>query len=240
MSLLQTTTIQTIAFDADDTLWMNETLFVRTQDAFKAMLQPYLQDEHDIDARLYATEKKNLGLFGYGIKGFMLSLIETAIELTDGRMPGRELQRIIELGKDMLQHPVHLLPEVEETLHKLQDTYELMLITKGDLFDQENKLARSGLADYFGRVEILSEKDPATYRRVLSRHAIEPPSLLMVGNSVKSDILPLLEIGAQAVHVPFHTTWVHEEVSEDTRNGFSFPKIRRMGELLGLLQEHGV
>jgi putative hydrolase of the HAD superfamily len=202
--------VAVIAFDGDDTLWHNETLFSVTQEKFRALLRPHVA-EADIDASLYATETRNLGLFGYGIKGFTLSMIETAIELSGGRVTGSEIRTLIDYGKAMLDHPVELLDGVEEIVGSLCQVYRVMLITKGDLFDQESKIARSGLADLFRNIEIVSEKDPATYRRILRSHEIAPDSFLMVGNSVKSDILPVLEIGGRAVHIPYHVTWAHEQ-----------------------------
>jgi putative hydrolase of the HAD superfamily len=206
--------LKTIAFDADDTLWVNEPIFTATHSRFVAILEKY-ESAEVLDKGLYETQIKNLRLFGYGIKGFTLSMIETALELTHGRISGDEIQQIIGFGKDMLEHPVEVLPHVENTLKVLQADYDLMVITKGDLFDQESKLARSGLAGYFNRVEIISEKDTATYQKVLRRHNIQLPHFLMVGNSLKSDILPICELGGRAIHIPFHTTWAHEMVAPE-------------------------
>ncbi len=223
-------TIKTIAFDADDTLWVNEPIFTKTQDRLKGLLEKYIE-EADFDARLYATEKKNLKLFGYGIKGFMLSMIESAIELSNEQVNGSEIQKIIEMGKEMIEHPVHLLPNVEETLEQLKDDFELMIITKGDLFDQESKIARSGLAHYFDKIEIVSEKDEPTYRKVLSRHQIDLSTFLMVGNSLKSDVIPICNIGGRAVHIPFHTTWVHEAVPIHHADGVEYEEMGDMSLL---------
>jgi putative hydrolase of the HAD superfamily len=206
--------ITTIAFDADDTLWHNENLYSLTQDRFKRLLAPF-QDVATIDQRLYATEMRNLAFFGYGIKGFTLSMIETAIEVTDGRIGAREIRQIIDFARDMLRAPVELLPGVRETIAALCDSYRLMMITKGDLFDQESKIARSGIADYFRHVEIVSEKTPDVYAAVMSRHGIEPRRFLMVGNSLKSDILPVIEVGGNAVYIPYHLTWDHERVTDE-------------------------
>ncbi|MDQ4139090.1 MAG: HAD family hydrolase [Bacteroidota bacterium] len=206
--------IKVIGFDADDTLWVNEPIFTYTQERFKEVLTAYV-DPEKLEARLYEIELRNLSLFGYGIKGFILSMIETAIELTAGKITGSEIQQIIDLGKVMLDHPVEVLPNVKETLELLQDKFTLLLITKGDLFDQESKIARSGLGDYFSKLEILSEKNEEAYRRVLKRNNIAVEEFLMVGNSLKSDVLPICNIGARAVYIPFHTTWVHEQVNLD-------------------------
>lgn len=220
----------TIGFDGDDTLWHNESIFSMTQERFRAILGGIDADE--IDRRLLETERRNLGLFGYGIKGFVLSMIETAIEVTDGRVEARDIQTLIEAGKSMLAHPVDLLDGVAETVEYLSHSHRLVLVTKGDLFDQESKIARSGLAELFDRIEIVSEKDPETYRRILARHGIAPDRFLMVGNSVRSDVLPVLEIGGRAVHVPYHITWAHEHV-EPPAEGYR--RIDGMAELTGVV-----
>ncbi|UEM03177.1 HAD family hydrolase [Skermanella rosea] len=220
----------TIGFDGDDTLWHNESIFSMTQERFRAILGEV--DAAEVDRRLLETERRNLGLFGYGIKGFVLSMIETAIEVTDGRVAARDIQILIEAGKSMLAHPVDLLDGVAETVGYLSHSHRLVLITKGDLFDQESKIARSGLAELFDRIEIVSEKDPETYRRILARHDIPPERFLMVGNSVRSDILPVLEVGGQAVHVPYHITWAHEHV-EPPAEGYR--RIDGMAELTGVI-----
>lgn len=203
-------TFDTIGFDGDDTLWHNESLFSMTQDRFRALLA-HAADPTDLDCRLLEAERANLRVYGYGIKGFVLSMIETAIAITDGKVAARDLQSLIDFGKAMLDHPVELLPGVAEVVEALASRYRLVLITKGDLFDQESKIARSGLSELFHAVEIVSEKDPATYRRVMDRHGIDPARFLMVGNSVRSDILPVLAAGAHAVHIPYAITWAHEE-----------------------------
>ncbi len=224
-----------IAFDADDTLWHNEVLYTTTQDRYKQLLSNYLSVEV-IDQKLYETEMRNLGYFGYGIKGFTLSMIETAVELTEGRIQGREIQAIITLGKEMLKAPVQLLAYVEETVARLAASYPLMVITKGDLFDQETKLARSGLADYFSHIEIVSEKDQQLYQALLDKHQLDPRRFLMVGNSLKSDILPVVALGAWAVHIPYHTTWVHEVVAQDQVSQNYF-ELEHMGQLPALLDK---
>ncbi|EWY42650.1 HAD hydrolase [Skermanella stibiiresistens SB22] len=219
-----------MGFDGDDTLWHNESIFSMTQERFRTILGGI--DAAEVDRRLLEAERRNLGLFGYGIKGFVLSMIETAIEVTGGEVDARDIQTLIDCGKSMLAHPVELLDGVAETVEYLANSHRLVLITKGDLFDQESKIARSGLADLFDRIEIVSEKDPETYRRVLARHDIEPERFLMVGNSVRSDILPVLEIGGQAVHVPYHITWAHEHV-EPPAEGYR--RIEGMAELTGVI-----
>ncbi len=202
-----------IGFDADDTLWHNENIFERVHERYRALLARY-HDAGTVDRTLFATEMRNLELYGYGVKGFTLSAIETAIALTDGRIGAEEIQILLQQGREMLAHPVELLDGVAETLAALAGTHRLLIITKGDLRDQERKLAKSGLAAHFSHIEILSEKDEAAYATVLRRHAIAPAEFLMVGNSLKSDILPVLALGGAAAHVPYPLTWGHERVAE--------------------------
>lgn len=227
------TPITAIGFDADDTLWHNESLYHMTQEKYRALLSPYHEAEW-IDRKLYETEMRNLQRFGYGIKGFTLSMIETAIELTDGRVPAAEIQQIINYAKEMMAAPVELLPCVRETLALLRSRFRLLLITKGDLFDQETKLARSGLADIFDAVEVLSEKHSVAYQTVLTKHAVNPSQFLMVGNSVRSDILPALALGAQAVHIPYHITWEHEQ-AEPHEDAPGLYELDSMCELVALV-----
>ena len=223
--------IDTIAFDGDDTLWHNESLFSMTQERFRAMLA-HSVDPAALDKRLLEAERANLRFYGYGIKGFVLSMIETAVDLTGGRVSGRDIQSLIDFGKAMLEHPVDLLDGVAEVVEALSCRHRLLLITKGDLFDQESKVARSGLAERFAAVEIVSEKDPDTYRRVLDRHGVDPARFVMVGNSVRSDILPVLAIGGHAVHVPYHVTWAHEQAEPPTENYRRIDTVRELPPLL--------
>ena len=228
-----------IAFDADDTLWHNEGLYSDTQERFQQLLEPF-QDGQSVDRRLYETEMRNLRLFGYGIKGFTLSMIETAIELSDGRIRAHEVQTIIDLAKEMLSAPVHPLEHVEDVVRGLSRKHSLMVITKGDLFDQETKLARSGLAGYFDHVEIVSRKSSETYDAILASYDLDPGRFLMVGNSLKSDILPVLEIGGRAVHIPYHITWAHEtDIEGDSRPGeyFELENIELLPALLSELAQ---
>lgn len=213
-----TTRYDVIAFDGDDTLWHNEQLFSMTQERFRALLA-HAAAPGDIDRRLLDVERANLTMYGYGIKGFVLSMIETAVQLTEGRIAGRDIQTLVDFGKAMLDHPVDLLDGAVHALDTLAARHRLFLVTKGDLFDQESKIARSGLADRFAAVEIVSEKDSATYRRLLDRHGVDPARFLMVGNSIRSDILPVLAVGGHAVHVPYHVTWAHE-VAEPPAEGY--------------------
>lgn len=225
-----------IAFDADDTLWHNERMFRTTEGYFREMLLPY-HSAGWIDERLYAAETRNLQHFGYGTKGFMLSMIETAIELTEGRISGAEIGKIMAWGQEMLRSPVDLLEGVQETVQALSQNWRLMLLTKGDLLDQERKLARSGLAPFFSALEVVAHKTPETYRLVLQRHQILPGRFLMIGNSLRSDILPILEIGGSAVYVPYEITWAHEQVSEEEIAGKKFHQLSSIAQVVPWLQE---
>lgn len=203
-----------IALDADDTLWHNETLFTVTQDSYRELLQPFLRRSWT-GQELYATELRNLQHYGYGIKSFVLSMIETAIELTGGQVPAAVIQQIIDLGKQMLAAPIELLDHVAEVVPALARRAPLLLLTKGDLFDQEAKLARSGLAEHFRHVEIVSDKTPETYQRLLAKYGLPPEQFLMVGNALRSDIVPVLTVGGRAIYIPYAQTWSHEAVSHD-------------------------
>ncbi|MEO6004264.1 MAG: HAD family hydrolase [Opitutus sp.] len=226
--------IRVIGLDADDTLWHNETIFERVHERYRALLGEY-HDSVTVDRRLFATETRNLELYGYGVKGFTLSAIETAIELSDGKIGAEEIRTLIELGREMLNHPVELLEGVAETIPRLAATHALWLITKGDLRDQQRKLSKSGLAAHFKKVEIVSEKDAATYAAVLARHDLRAPEFLMVGNSLKSDILPVLSLGAAAAYVPYHLTWMHERTDELPDAPDRFFQLKRLSELPALL-----
>ncbi|SDS04096.1 putative hydrolase of the HAD superfamily [Maribacter dokdonensis] len=209
--------ISVIGFDADDTLWVNETYFRDTEDKFADLLEKY-ETKNKIDQELFRTEIKNLDLYGYGIKGFVLSMIECALELSNNQVAPKTVSALLDLGKEMIRQPVELLEGVEEVLQSLKDKYRLIVLTKGDLLDQERKLERSGLSEYFHHVEVLSDKKEKNYSDLLEHLQIEPDEFLMIGNSLKSDVLPLVNIGARAVHIPFHTTWQHEEVTEVVDN----------------------
>lgn len=202
-------TISVVGLDADDTLWHSESHFAVTEERFRMLLEPWLPPDLVAD-RLLQRERANLDVFGYGAKGFTLSMIETALEVSDGNLPPAAVQQLIDWGKELLSHPVELLDRVEETVRELGREYRLALITKGDLFHQESKVAESGLADYFEKVEILTEKSPAAYERVLGELGVAPSEFVMVGNSVRSDVLPVIEIGGRAIHVPYGITWGHE------------------------------
>jgi putative hydrolase of the HAD superfamily len=226
--------ITTVGLDADDTLWHSENHFVVTEERFRALLEPWL-DASETAERLLARERHNLAVFGYGIKGFTLSMIETAIEASGATIDAASIGRIVDWGKEMLEHPVELLPGVAETVDALRSDYRLVLVTKGDLFHQESKIAESGLAEYFDAVEILSEKSCEHYARVLHRNRIEPSEFCMVGNSARSDVLPVLELGGRGVHVPYHVTWAHEEVDGDSYD-LGYPVLGSITELPSTLR----
>jgi putative hydrolase of the HAD superfamily len=227
--------IKIIGFDADDTLWHNESIFDRAQQRYRELLAKY-HPAAEVDRVLYQTEMRNLPLYGYGVKGFVLSASETAIELTQGAISAQEIREIFALGQEMLAHPVELLPGVAEIVPALARDYRLLLITKGDLHHQERKIAESGLTAHFSAIEILSEKDGATYERVLRRHGIAPDEFVMIGNSLKSDILPVLALGGAGVQVPYHLTWQHEHVEAVPHDQPRFRRVERLAELLPLLR----
>jgi putative hydrolase of the HAD superfamily len=203
--------LKLIGFDGDDTLWHSEGYYREASTQFNAIIGGYVDigDAH-VQAGMLATERRNLKLFGYGAKGMTLSMVETAIAITDGRISAADIHRLIEVGKGVLQHPVELLPGVREAVATVAEQHAVVLITKGDLFHQEKKVAQSGMADLFRRIEIVSEKDAGTYRRVLGEFALEPAQFAMVGNSLRSDIEPVLRLGGWGVHMPYHVTWEHE------------------------------
>ena len=225
-----------IAFDADDTLWHNITLFTMTHDKFKALLADY-HDSDWIERQLDDTQIRNLRIFGYGVKGYILSMIETAIQLTEGRIRGDQIQTIIDYGKEMLNTPVKLIDGVTDTLTRLFPDYPLMVITKGDLFDQQSRIAESGLAEWFQHVEVVAEKTPETYRRILERIGVAPERFLMVGNSLKSDVLPLLELGARAIHIPHDETWIHETVAPELLARYQYITLAGIAELPAQLRD---
>ena len=227
-----------VGFDADDTLWHNEVIFEQVHERYRALLARF-HGAATVDRTLFATEMRNLELYGYGVKGFTLSAIETAIELSAGRIGAAEIQQLIELGREMLAHPVDLLDGVVEALAALAPRHRLVLITKGDLRDQERKLAKSGLAAQFAAVEIVSEKDESTYAAILRRHAIAAERFFMVGNSLKSDILPVLALGGAAAHVPYHLTWAAEQVEEIPRAEGRFFRLKSLHALPAVVAQLG-
>ncbi len=229
---------ETIAFDADDTLWHNEYLYTEAQGALKQLLAPYCPPQQ-VAERLYEIETGNLDCYGYGIKSYALSLIETAIELSGGRVTGSEIRRLIDVARGMMAAQVRLLEHAESTVRQLAARYPLMVITKGDPIDQEAKVVRSGLQPYFRHVEVLGDKTPDTYAALLARHSLAPERFVMVGNSLRSDILPVLALGAQAVYVPYHSTWAHERVEPSADERGRYHEIEHLGLLPGLLERIG-
>jgi len=226
--------IKVIGFDADDTLWVNETYFREAELEFAKLLSDY-ETPNKIDQELFKKEIGNLELYGYGIKAFMLSMVETALELSNYTISNKKIEQIVNIGKSMLNKPVELLEGVEDVLkHLSSKSYKLILATKGDLLDQERKLEKSGLASYFHHIEILSDKKEDNYLKILKNLDINPSEFLMIGNSLKSDILPLIHINAKAIHVPFHTTWAHEMVSDNETSGKEYKTIKDLKELINL------
>lgn len=226
-------TIKIIGFDADDTLWVNEPLYRDTELKFCAILEPYLS-ENLAKQELFATEMQNLEMYGFGAKGFMLSMIETALRVSEYKISPFEIHRIIQLGKELLNQPIVLLDGVEKVLQKLQPNYKLILATKGDLLDQERKLTKSGLIKYFHHIEIMSDKHENNYLKLINHLDIDPADFVMIGNSVKSDILPVINIGAKAIHVPYHTTWQHEN-NHDVTDTSRYITVDNLAEILTLL-----
>jgi putative hydrolase of the HAD superfamily len=213
--------IEIVAFDADDTLWHNEPLYSATTNRFRELLASYHSPAW-IEQRLYETEIRNLRHYGYGIKSFTLSMIETAVELTEGRIKGSEISEIVAYGKEMLAAPVRLLEGARETVSQLMQSYKLIIVTKGDLLDQESKIARSGLGECFFNIEVVSEKNRTTYERICRENRVEPSQLVVVGDSLRSDVLPAVEAGCHAIHVPYDTPWQHEVVADEQVTGHEF------------------
>ena len=226
--------IKVIGFDADDTLWVNETYFREAEQEFAKLLSQY-ETPNKIDQELFKKEMDNLELYGYGVKGFVLSMIEMALELSNYNISNKTVEAILNIGKSMLNKSVELLDGVEDVLKALSQDYKLILATKGDLLDQERKLEKSGLSDYFHHIEVLSDKKEANYSKLLNHLDINPSEFLMIGNSLKSDILPLVNIKAHAIHVPFHTTWAHEEVTDIENNGKGYKTVAGLLDILKFL-----
>ena len=226
--------IKVIGFDADDTLWVNETYFRDAEQEFAKLLSQF-ETPNKIDQELFKMEMKNLPVYGYGVKGFVLSMVEMAIELSNGTVSNKVISKILDIGKDMINKDVELLEGVEEVLQNLSSKYKLIVATKGDLLDQERKLEKSGLLDHFHHIEVLSDKKEANYSKLLNHLDINPTEFLMVGNSLKSDILPLINIKSKAIHVPFHTTWAHEEVSVNKNQSEQYHTVNSLLELPELL-----
>ncbi|MBL0154055.1 MAG: HAD family hydrolase [Chitinophagaceae bacterium] len=230
--------IRVIAFDADDTLWVNEPYFLEVAKKFGDLLEDFIP-RHNASQELYKTEMQNLPLYGYGVKGFMLCMIETVIRVTSHAASPQVIQKVIQYGQELLNKPIDLLDGVEDVLTALSDNYRLVIATKGDLLDQERKLEKSGLTKYFHHIEIMSEKQPKDYMKLIKHLDCQPDEFLMLGNSIKSDCLPVLELGGHAVHIPYHTTWAHEKVDQSLVHP-RFVQIKTIRDILPLLKQEAV
>jgi putative hydrolase of the HAD superfamily len=229
--------LEIVAFDADDTLWHNERFFRLTQNRFTELLADYTEPDH-LAERLLAAEKRNIGHYGYGIKGFTLSMIETAIEVTDDRVPARVIRELIEAGQEMLRHPIELLPHARDTVTKLARSHTVLLITKGDLLDQERKLAQSGLGDFFDGVEIVSEKTKDVYQNIFAARGVSPERAMMIGNSMRSDVLPVIHAGGWGVYVPHGLVWEieHAEAPSDAPKFCELPDLGGVPDLISRIE----
>jgi len=225
-----------IALDADDTLWDNESFYIQAKADFVALLQRYELSPEQVKARLDMIEEGNVAIYGYGIKSFLLSMVEAAIAISQGEIRGDDLRAVIDLGREMLSSPVKIFPHTEDTLAALSQRWDLMLITKGDVFEQSQKIERTGLAKYFRLVEIVGQKTPAVYRALLKRHNIDPRRFLMVGNSLRSDIQPVLALGGQAVYIPYINTWAHEHRLDGELSKDGYYELESLAELPELLE----
>lgn len=227
--------IKVIGFDADDTLWVNETYYRDAETEFANLLSQF-ETPNKIDQELFKMEMKNLAVYGYGVKGFVLSMIEMALELSNNTISNAAINKIINIGKTMINKPVELLEGVETVLKSLSKDYKLIVATKGDLLDQERKLEKSGLLDYFHHIEVLSDKKEENYSKLLNHLEIKPSEFLMIGNSLKSDILPLIKIKAKAIHVPFHTTWAHEDVKVNGDESRQYKTVQQLSDILEIIK----
>jgi putative hydrolase of the HAD superfamily len=223
-----------IAFDADDTLWVNEPYFQETEKKFCALMDEYLP-QHTLSRELLKIEIANLALYGYGIKGYTLSMVEAAIRVSEGTISVAAIDKIINFGKELLNEPIELLDDVDEVLRSLHGQYRIVVATKGDLLDQHRKLKKSGLGHYFHHIEVMSEKAEDDYRKLISRLDVQPAEFMMIGNSLKSDVIPVINIGGHAIHVPYHTTWAHEHVETKLEHK-NFRQVERLKDVLPLLE----
>lgn len=226
--------VEIIAFDADDTLWVNEPYFQEIDNRFCQLMEDYLS-KHHVSQELFKTEMQNLAFYGYGVKSFILSMIETAMRISEGTIDLKTIEKIIAFGKELLDHPIELLDGVEEVLGTLQEKYRLVVATKGDLLDQQRKLEKSKLGRFFHHIEIMSEKRESDYEKLLKHLDLRPEKFLMIGNSIKSDIIPVLNIGGYAVHIPYHTTWAHEHVGHELDHQ-NFRKVESLLDILTFLK----
>jgi len=227
--------IRLVGFDADDTLWKSEDYYRDAQARFERIVAGYV-DLDDVGEHMYAVEKRNLALFGYGAKGMTLSMLEAAVTITEARISATDLHRIIELGKGLLRHPVELISGIREAVAEIAAEFPVVLVTKGDLFHQEAKVRESGLADAFGRIEIVSEKDAHTYARLFREFDVDPREFLMIGNSLRSDIVPVLALGGWGVHMPYHVTWAHEQDAGGVPDPVRMREVADASELPGAVR----
>jgi putative hydrolase of the HAD superfamily len=227
--------VKVIGFDADDTLWHNEAFFLEAQERFWVLMEDFLP-QHTTAKELMKTEIQNIDLYGYGIKAFILSMVETAIRISEGTITTKVIEQIIGYGKDMLAKPVELIDDVEDVLSALKGRYRLVVVTKGDLLDQQRKLEKSGIENFFHHIEIVSEKNEAGYRKLIQHLDVQPGEFAMIGNSLKSDVLPVLGIGGYGIHVPYHTTWEHEHVDIQITDP-NFVELERIRDLLPYFPE---
>jgi putative hydrolase of the HAD superfamily len=232
----ENTMFDIIAFDADDTLWHNMPLYIKAQEKLAGLLSDYIQLD-ELDNRLYTTEMHNIPFFGYGINSFTLSMIETAVKITKNKLPGETVLEILDLAREMLRAPVQLIDHVQEVLAHVYQNHKLMIITKGDILDQCGKVERSGLADYFSEIEVVHEKRPETYERIIRNHRIDARRFLMVGNSLKSDVLPVLAVGGAAVHIPHEITWAYEAVNLESTDDINHVELEHIGLLPDWLEK---
>ncbi|CAM3328314.1 Pyrimidine 5'-nucleotidase YjjG [Flavobacterium longum] len=226
--------IKVIGFDADDTLWVNEPYFQETEEKFCELMAPYLS-RHSLSQELFKTEIANLKLYGYGIKGYILSMVEAALVISNNTISVDIVEKIIQYGKELLEKPIELIDDVERTLETLQQDYKLVVATKGDLLDQRRKLHNSGLGRFFHHIEVMSDKQEKDYADLVKRLDIQPSQFLMIGNSLKSDVLPVLGIGGHAIHIPFHTTWAHERIDHKVEHP-NFRDFGRISEIMSLFR----
>ncbi|MHC5201011.1 HAD family hydrolase [Myroides sp. LJL119] len=225
--------LKVVAFDADDTLWINEPFFNQAEKEFCILMEDYLTHQ-SISQILFKTQIDNLPLYGYGIKGFTLSMLESALFISKGHLSSVITNKILHIGKELLTKPVELLDQVEQVLQELQSKYKLVVATKGDLKDQHRKLHKSGLGSYFHHIEVMTDKEPIDYKKLFTRLDIQPHEFIMIGNSLRSDVLPVLELGGYAVHVPFHTTWLHEHVEHEVVHP-NFKTIKKLSQIKDFL-----
>jgi len=223
--------VKVVAFDADDTLWVNENYFREAESQFVKLMTAYASEKETMEI-LFEVEMQNLSIYGFGIKGFMLAMTEAAGRISKGKVTASEINQILDLGKAMLNKPVELLDNVEGILEQVQQKYKVILATKGDLLDQQRKLEKSGLEKYFHHIEVMSDKKEKDYLKLIKHLDIEPEEFLMIGNSLKSDILPVVDIGGSAIYVPYEITWLHEQVAPDTQQNGKYTEVEKLHDVL--------